>query len=86
MHSDTFCGNFIPNGRISLEISGVFMEKIWEIKLGDNLHIDFTIKSQKSITLYTVSILFKQFPHIMEKNLFSSDVYHKVIRLKSCHF
>ena len=48
-----------------------FMEKAWEIKLQDNLHINFTIKSPLKVSL---SLLPPYYPHnfyiLWRRNIF----------------
>ena len=44
VESDTFCGDFMA--KLLWRLCEVLVEKAWEMKLPDDLHINFTIKFQ----------------------------------------
>ena len=46
---DTYYGDFMV--KLFWTLSVVFMEETWLIKLPDNLHINFTIKSRLKVSL-----------------------------------
>ena len=75
VESDTFYGDFVVKS--VWRLSRVFTEKTWLIKLADNLHINFTIKSKKqktSLSLLSPYYLLS-FYRLWRRNIFPVCIY-----------